>query len=66
MKKILVVMTVCSVAACGSEKQAESKLSSPSKLIETQLDALEKAKEVEATLQDAVDQREKMMREQGI
>ena len=66
MKKIFLILICCLAAACGSEQATETQPSKPSVLIETQLDALDKAKDVEASLQEAVDERDKAMRERGI
>lgn len=65
--KISTLSTICFVGlmlvACSSEKPPKE--NTPSVIPQAQLDALEKAKGVEKSLQEAVDERDKAMRERG-
>lgn len=73
MRKILYVIFVIALSACGDNSQEHHKTESNpkektqlEKVMSTQLDALEKSKKVENDLQKAVDKRHKDMEEKGI
>ena len=69
MKLFIFLLIGVLFVACSSEQDKNYK-SEPkpqnSTLFDAQLDSLEKAKGVEQSLDDAVKEREKAMREQGI
>lgn len=72
MLKKSIILSLLLLSACGSDhssKEPESqKQTTPKKstAFDAQLDSLEKAKNVEDSLNDAVKQRDKAMSDQGI
>lgn len=70
-KLALCLIIVSFLMACGESVSEPSKASAPAPskkttLIDTQLKALEKAKTVEKSLQDNVDERHQEMLQQGL
>ena len=68
MKFVIVIMLGFLFTACADQPDQQNKSEEKpqtSTMFDTQLDALEKAKGVEQSLEDAVKEREKAMREQG-
>lgn len=59
------ISLLISLSACGGSSSEQSTETPLERMIEPQLDALDKAKDVEDELQDAVKERENAMRENG-
>jgi len=69
MKILLLVLSMIFVSSCSEEnsvEKANSQPQTPSSLFDTQLEALEKAENVEESLQKVTDARDEEMRKQGI
>lgn len=65
MKRFLILMSSAFVVGCN-EPAAEPEQVTPPTMLNTQLDALEKAENVEHSLQEATNARDEEMRKQGI
>lgn len=59
------VLGLLAISACDSQSDRPNSSTPLERAIEPQLDALEKAKNVEDSLQDQVEERDKAMRDQG-
>ncbi len=69
MKSFLVLLMACLIFSCSDNKTTDStsaETSNPNILLNTQIDSLEKAKQVEQSLQEMTEAREEKMRQQGI